>query len=98
MYSATSRFPVKTVGEVVPAREGLRPVEGSLCKDFRPYCRRGCSSKRRIKTNLFAPMINCRSTVGEVVPAREGLRPVNNTVLRSSISVASERLFQQEKD
>jgi len=90
-----SKVVVSPVGEVVPAREGLRltfllrtlntirvgevvPAKEGL-RQGHPYAtnknhngRRGCSSKRRIKTILFS--------------------------FNREIKSQSERLFQQEKD
>jgi len=82
------------VGEVVPAREGLRLPFGELNRKG-GHRRRGCSSKRRIKTccNFVFPGY---PLVGEVVPAREGLRLFN--FIRTFLKNVSERLFQQEKD
>jgi len=59
-------------------------------------CRRGCSSKRRIKT-IAESSFTGALTVGEVVPAREGLRLFRFRVEANNFD-SSERLFQQEKD
>jgi len=84
------------IGEVVPAREGLRhkklreitkeiPEIGEVVparEGLRPFLRICCDPQRRI---------------GEVVPAREGLRP-ERKFFTVCIICRSEKWFQQEKD
>ena len=82
------------VGEVVPAREGLRPKAFrvptliELVGEVVP-AREGLRLK-------FSTVMLSYCIVGEVVPAREGLRQF--TCVRRFNRPASERLFQQEKD
>ncbi len=83
------------VGEVVPAREGLRLLPLRLLLRFHRQVGEVVPAREGLRPT-FQVLSEQLDTVGEVVPAREGLRQcVPN---KHPNSLLSERLFQLEKD
>jgi len=88
---------LEQVGEVVPAREGLR-LFFVLCETPKiKLVGEVVPAREGLRPSASSAAAAFTLVVGEVVPAREGLRR-SASFCKFAAFFASERLFQQEKD
>ena len=88
-------FSIGVIGEVVPAREGLRPFNPGF-SFVSLFIGEVVPAREGLRPNK-SPLMQGAVYIGEVVPAREGLR-LYLLYHFPGFFTLSEKWFQQEKD